>query len=43
MRKSTLRLYLPFIALAAIQGLLIAFLPSTGASRNQLADRKSVV
>jgi hypothetical protein len=38
MRKSTLRLYLPFIGLAAVQALLIAFLPSTGANRTQLAS-----
>lgn len=37
MRKSTLRLYLPFIGLAAVQALLIAFLPSTGGSKSQLA------
>lgn len=34
MRKSTLRLYLPFLALIAIQAMLIAFLPSTASDRN---------
>ena len=38
MRKSTLRLYLPFLALIAAQALLITFLPSTGAKKaDQLA------
>jgi hypothetical protein len=35
MRKSTLRLYLPFLALIAVQALLIAFLPSQGAKNGQ--------
>src|SRR5437764_1077456 len=35
MRKSTLRLYLPFLALIAAQALLVAFLPSQGAKNGQ--------
>src|SRR5437868_3928015 len=37
MRKSTLRLYLPFLGLVAAQALLISFLPSTGGHRTQVA------
>ncbi len=38
MRKSTLRLYLPFLGLIAAQALLITLLPSTGAKKaDQLA------
>lgn len=37
MRKSTFRLYLPFLALIGAQALLITFLPSTGGKKAQLA------
>jgi hypothetical protein len=37
MRKSTLRLYMPFLALIAAQALLITFLPSNGAKQQVAA------
>lgn len=37
MRKSSLALYAPFIAIALVQALFVAFLPSTGAERQNLA------
>jgi hypothetical protein len=37
LRKSTIRLYAPFIALVLAQALLVAFLPSRGSSGNNLA------
>ena len=40
MRKSTLRLYLPFLALIAAQALLVAFLPSQGAQNGQKVARQ---
>ena len=37
LRKSTVRLYAPFIALVLAQALLVAFLPSRGSSGNNLS------